>query len=172
MKTFRPEVTWSTRGLYGGLGAFLVVLGLISYLMEREFAPSFIIALVGLIPLSLLVVPYRIEYILTEDSLVCKWPFGKKELPYNDIEKIRSYHLPVLSIRRFGISFVGGRYSNSDLGKFYAMFAGERDGLLIVSDPGTIYGGKIYIAPEDKETFLNELRGRTDAFIENLEVSV
>ena len=163
MKTFAPPVTKFTKGLYGGLTVLLIGLGVISYLQESGMITSLILVLVGLIPLLLLSIPYRIKYKLTENHLVCKWLFGEKKIPYNTIEEVKSFHLPLKSIRRFGISLIGGRFSNRETGKFYAMFGGKRDGLMIISNSEELYGGKFFLTPDDEDDFIKELKDKTNA---------
>ncbi len=163
MKRFEPAVTASTKGVYGGLAVSLVIVGIISYTLEAPILVSIVLALSGLLPLPLFLIPYKTRYVLKDDHLLCEWIFGKKKIPYNTIEEVKSFHMPLTSIRRFGISFIGGRYSVKGTGKFYAMFGGERDGLLIVSRTEDLYGGKIYVAPQRKDEFVRELKERTNA---------
>lgn len=163
MKIFKPPVTTITKALYGGLSLFLLASGIISYYQGASVLVSVILVLTALLPVGILLIPYRTQYSLTEDHLVCKWIFGEKKIPYDYIDEVRSFHLPLKSIRRFGISFIGGRYSSKDAGKFFAMFGGKRDGLMIVSKKEGLYGGKIYLTPDEEKKFLEELRERTNA---------
>ena len=163
MDNFKTPVSKFTKALYGGLTALLIGSGIISYSQEGQLSALAILVLAGVIPLFILLMPYRIRYRLTEDALVCEWLFGKVKIPYNTIEEVRSFHLPLKSIRRFGISLIGGRFSSKGTGKFYAMFGGKRDGLMIISNSEELYGGQIYITPEDEEEFIQDLKYRTNA---------
>lgn len=154
-----------TKGLYGGLSGFFVALGIVSYLQGAPQLISLVLGLAGFLPLFLLIMAYRTRYILTDDSLVCEWTFGKTTILYDEIDEVTSYSLPKLSIRRFGISRIGGRYSNRDVGKFYAMYGGKGDGLLVVADSEGLYGGKLYLTPKNEAKFVDELKKRANATI-------
>lgn len=162
MRTYKPSVTNSANALYSGLSLFLIAVGIISYMQEAQLFVSVILGLFGIFTLSILLVPYNIRYQLTEDALVCKWVFGSKKIPYDTIEEVKNLHLEITSIRRLGISFIGGRFYSVNHGKFYAMFGGKRDGLMIISYSEKLYGGKLYITPEDEDGFIRELKARTN----------
>ncbi len=163
MKTFKPPVTASAKGLYGGLSLLLIALGMISYTQDAQIFVSLLLGAFGVFTLLILMIPYRIRYELTEDALICKWIFGKKKIPYDTIEEVKQFHMEITSIRRLGISFIGGRFSSGDAGKFYAMFGGKRDGLMIISNSEELYGGKFYLTPEHEDDFIRELKARTNA---------
>lgn len=84
-------------------------------------------------------------------------PFGTKRIPYDKIEDVKSYTLPSINWRHFGISFIGGRFSNKDLGKFYAVYGGKKKGILIQAPKETIYGGTLYITPKHPSDFVRTL---------------
>ncbi|MFW5927990.1 MAG: PH domain-containing protein [Thermoplasmatota archaeon] len=163
MKTYKPPVTRSAKALYGGLCLLLITLGIISYTQDAELFVSIILGLFGILTLFILLIPYRIRYQLTDDSLVCRWIFGEKKIPYDTIEEVKHHDMEITSIRRLGISLIGGRFSSGDVGKFYAMFGGKREGLIILSNSEDLYGGKIYLTPEDEDEFIRELKERTNA---------
>lgn len=163
MENFKPPVTTSAKALYGGLSILLIALGIISYTQNAQLFVSVILLFFGIFTSFLLFIPYKISYQLTEDELVCKWLFGKIRIPYDTIEEVKQYHMKITSIRRLGISFIGGRFSSGDAGKFYAMFGGKRDGLMIISNSEELYGGKFYLTPEDEDEFIRELKARTNA---------
>ncbi len=163
MRNFKPPVTISAKALYGGLSILLIALGIISYTQNAQLFVSVILLFFGIFTLFLLLIPYKIRYHLTEDALICKWLFGKKKIPYKSIEEVKEFHMEITSIRRLGISFIGGRFSSGDAGKFYAMFGGKRDGLMIISNSEELYGGKFYLTPEHEDDFIRELKARTNA---------
>ncbi len=163
MKRFYPSVTTTTKALYGGISILLIASGIISFIQSAPLSVSILLVISGLLPAALLIIPYKTRYTLAEDHLLCEWIFGKKKIPYRAIQEVKSYHLSLRSIRRFGVSFVGGRYSSKDAGKFFAMFGGDRNGLMIVSTSEEVYGGKIYLTPQDEENFIKELKTRTNA---------
>lgn len=165
-KIFSPKVANTTKGLYGFLAVLLIAAGIYPFITGEESYIILVLAGLGLLPLFFLYLAYKVRYEMTEDSLVCKMPFVKKRIQYTEIKEVKSYKLPSLGIRRFGLSLVAGRYSNKELGKFYAMFGGKRKGLLIITD--SVYGGQIYIAPEELDKFLNELKKRTRSAVYTL----
>lgn len=76
-------------------------------------------------------------------------------------DKSTTFKVPFTSLRRFGISISGGRYSHGDTGKFYAIF-GSREGIIIEADESAVYGGKLFISPEKSEKFVKNLGKRLE----------
>ena len=156
-EVYKSEISPLFKALNGGLITLFLVIAIFMFLSGEEVRLT-VIFLVIIIGLAILFYSgYQIRYELTEESLKAKWLFGTKNIEYKKIKDFKAHKIPHTSIRRFGISMLGGRFSNGEIGKFYAIFT-SNEGILIETDKSVIYGGKLFISPIDPENFLKQLK--------------
>ncbi|GAB6055542.1 hypothetical protein JCM15415_08580 [Methanobacterium movens] len=156
-EVYKSEISPLFKALNGGLITLFLVIAIFMFLSGEEVRLT-VIFLVIIIGLAILFYSgYQIRYELTEESLKAKWLFGTKNIEYKKIKDFKAHKIPHTSIRRFGISLLGGHYSHGKIGKFYAIFT-SNEGILIETDKSVIYGGKLFISPTDPENFLKQLK--------------
>lgn len=156
-EVYKSEISPLFKALNGGLITLFLVIAIFMFLSGEEVRLT-VIFLVIIIGLAILLYSgYQIRYELREESLKAKWLFGTKNIEYKKIKDFKAHKIPHTSIRRFGISMLGGRFSNGEIGKFYAIFT-SNEGILIETDKSVIYGGKLFISPIDPENFLKQLK--------------
>ncbi|QUH23452.1 hypothetical protein HYG87_06600 [Methanobacterium alkalithermotolerans] len=156
-EVYKSEISPLFKALNGGLITLFLVIAIFMFLSGEEVRLT-VIFLVIIIGLAILFYSgYQIRYELREESLKAKWLFGTKNIEYKKIKDFKAHKIPHTSIRRFGISMLGGRFSNGEIGKFYAIFT-SNEGILIETDKSVIYGGKLFISPTDPENFLKQLK--------------
>lgn len=156
-EVYKSEISPLFKALNGGLITLFLVIAIFMFLSgeEVQLTVIFLVIIIGLA--ILLYSGYQIRYELTEESLKAKWLFGTKNIEYKKIKDFKAHKIPHTSIRRFGISLLGGHYSHGKIGKFYAIFT-SNEGILIETDKSVIYGGKLFISPIDPENFLKQLK--------------
>jgi hypothetical protein len=93
--------------------------------------------------------------------LICKWPFRKIIILYSEIIYIRTYKIPKKTFKVFGIPLINVEYHNQDIGKFLAMYAGIQEGFLIELDNEKVFGGQLFITPNNQEVFAESLQKRS-----------
>ncbi len=163
MKIFKAKVSRLFQALYGGLITLFLVIALYIFLTEQVILLPIIFLVIALSLAILLYSGYQIRYELTDQKLKARWLFGTKNIELGKINAFKPYKLPYTTIRRLGISLMGGRYSHGEIGKFYAIFT-SREGVIIEADEASIYGGNLFISPKKPKKFLKELE---EKIIEN-----
>lgn len=158
---YRSRLSNLHLGIYFGLALVLAIFSIFTFLKGDTIWTSIILLSIALFCTCMPIISYNINYELSEKKITAKWIFGTKEIEYDAIKAVKKYNLPISSIRRLGISMMGGRYSNEDKGKFYAIY-GSQTGILIEADESSIYGGKLFISPKNNEDFLKKLRKRIE----------
>ncbi|MBU4536016.1 MAG: PH domain-containing protein [Euryarchaeota archaeon] len=155
-KVFKSQISSLFKALYGGLITLFLVIAIFMFLSGEEFLLTIIFLVLAISITILFYSGYQIRYELVEEELRAKWLFGTKHIEYKKIEDFKSHIIPHTSIRRFGISLLGGHYSHGKIGKFYAIYT-SNEGILIKTDEATIYGGQLFISPMNPENFLKRL---------------
>ncbi len=158
-EVFKSEISPLFKALYGGLITLFSVIAIFSFLYGIEIRLTTIFLVLAISIAIIFYSGYQIRYELTEESLRAKWLFGTKKIEYKRIKDSKSHRIPHRSIRRFGISLLGGHYSHGKIGKFYAIFT-SNEGILIKTDESSIYGGQLFISPVNPENFLKKLENK------------
>lgn len=155
-EVFKSKVSGLFQALYGGLISLFLLIALYTFLTRPLILLPIIFLIIALSLVVLLYSGYQIRYELTDQKIKARWLFGTKNIELDKINAFKPYKLPYTTIRRLGISLLGGRYSHGEIGKFYAIFT-SNEGILIEADESSIYGGKLFISPRKPKKFLKEL---------------
>ena len=149
---FRAKFPKWSYGLLAFTGCFVVFILTIAIVERRPLWALIIEFLVGAFGLAwMFLLILRSHCILGEDMLLCRETFSTKKIPYESIKGAELYELPT------GVKWYG-RLHDSSVGRFYAMWGGSKDGVMIEADEKVIYGGKLFISPKGREEFVERLR--------------
>ena len=167
MSVYRASADPFVNGLTYGLVFFLGVLAL-GFLVAAYFLPYwsmrsvFVAAAVLCLSIPLLSYLYSPRsYALTPQSLIVRRPVKDVEIPIGsirDVEKTAAWFgaawktLPGGNSGLFGIY---GTFYNDELGRFRMYATRARDAVIVHTD-----AEKIVLTPDDRDRFVEELRGR------------
>ena len=120
----------------------------------------------------------RMSYTLGDDEFTVNFGLSKRRIPYSVIRNVQLSQTRLL-FRLFGASWPGlqwGLYNAKDVGSIWVYSTRIRGDFVLIE---RVDGKKIAIAPEDPESFLNEINTRKSRFgtsspseVRNFEVSI
>jgi len=160
----KPEISKGILYTYVGLAIGIAILTtFIAYLLIPTpiniAVKLLVIAILIAVEIIMLVIIrsiLKLEYILTENTLIIKISKlvgGTKEINIKNIKNVRRTLIP-FGMRLLGASFHGGCYYIPGLGKAFMAITNFKDGIIIETEKE-----EYIITPSKPENFMEEIKG-------------
>jgi hypothetical protein len=155
---FRSKVSRWIAGLYWGTLIFLAVMFIgISLFTPMDYFADVILFVtfffIFVIILFTLYRAYRLNFIISKDTLFIQGLVKKHEIVLSEITDVRKVPIP-FGFRLFGASFLGGRYYLPGVGNATVAMSNFDDGVLISTKKGYNY----VITPLNPMKFIDDIK--------------
>ena len=154
---FKSKVSNWIAGLYWAILIFLGVIFIgVPFLSPMTFFEKSIFVItffiIFLIIGFILFKAYRLQFVISNKSLIISGLLKNHEILFSDINEIKKVPIP-FGFRLFGASFLGGKYYFPGIGNTWVVMSNFDDGVLIT----TKKGDNFVITPNDPSSFINSL---------------